>query len=434
MALQHSPHTVPPALKLLAVSFAYPPLAYPRSIQVARLLKYAPTATVLVCADEAEARRDPTLEPDAESHLEKCLRVPFSVTGRRGLANRASYRLYKPLWNRWNMAPDRYGPWKPAVLRAVADYVRADGRPPDALVTFGQPFTDHLIGLDLQSRYGLPWLAHFSDPWVDNPFNHYDARTRRLNLTLEQQVIEAADMLAFTSRETIDLVMRKYPAEWAEKARVLPQSFDPALFGTATPDGDSVLSVRYIGNFYGQRTPAPLITALRAMLDGDARALADVRFELVGVNDSEIVRRSGGAALPEGLVTVRPPVEYRESLRLMAEADGLLVIDAPADVSVFLPSKLIDYVGAGRPVLGLTPTGAAAALIQQLGGNVADPSDTQAMTGALRTFLSLLRRRRSEGVKQAWGTPEVRRRYEATHVARSFAEMLGEMLSAGRGR
>jgi hypothetical protein len=43
-------------------------------------------------------------------------------------------------------------------------------------------------------------------------------------------------------------------------------------------------------------------------------------------------------------------VGYQESLKLMSEADALLVIDAPADQSVFLPSKLIDYIGAGRPI------------------------------------------------------------------------------------
>nr|MBA2734039.1 exosortase/archaeosortase family protein [Acidobacteriota bacterium] len=41
--------------------------------------------------------------------------------------------------------------------------------------------------------------------------------------------------------------------------------------------------------------------------------------------------------LPEGLVVVKPPIKYLESLSLMASADGLLVIDAPAEKSVFLP-------------------------------------------------------------------------------------------------
>ena len=45
----------------------------------------------------------------------------------------------------------------------------------------------------------------------------------------------------------------------------------------------------------------------------------------------------------------------------------LLVIDAPADESLFLPSKLIDYLPARKPILGLTPArGASADLIRAL--------------------------------------------------------------------
>ena len=31
------------------------------------------------------------------------------------------------------------------------------------------------------------------------------------------------------------------------------------------------------------------------------------------------------------------------------------MIDAPADDSLFLPSKLVDYLPLGKPILGLTP-------------------------------------------------------------------------------
>ncbi|HKQ51355.1 MAG TPA: hypothetical protein VJT74_03235, partial [Pyrinomonadaceae bacterium] len=94
--------------ELLAVSFAFPPLAYPRSGQVARLLKHLSFRTALVCADERGARRDETLEPDAEERLYACLRVPFSLRGWRGHADRVASRLKLPLWNK---SPDQYASW-----------------------------------------------------------------------------------------------------------------------------------------------------------------------------------------------------------------------------------------------------------------------------------------------------------------------------------
>ena len=413
-----------PRLKLLAVSLAYPPLAYPRSIQVARLLKFLDASTVLVCCDEPGARKDFTIEPDAESKLAVCLRVPFEVSRGQRFFDSIAYRFHKRLWNRRNMAPDNYGSWKTAVLKEIDRYIRTNDFRPDAIVTFAQPFTDHLIGLELKNRYGLPWLAHFSDPWVDNPFNKYDEQTKALNLSLERKVVESADILAFTSEETIDLVMAKYPGEWRLKGQVLPQSFDPSLFQNNGSIKDRKITIRYIGNFYGNRTARPLIAALRLMIDNDRTTLENVCFELIGISDPAVIRDSGGDSLPAGLLNVYPSVEYRESLRLMSEADGLVVIDAPAELSVFLPSKLIDYIGAGRPVLGITPPGTAADLIRQLGGPVADPSDTREIRNILSSFIDLLKNRRKTAGNGPWGTPEVREQFEASIVAKSFEFML----------
>jgi hypothetical protein len=420
---QWSSEGAPP--ELLAVSFSFPPLAYPRSVQVARLLKHLKFKTVLVCADERGARLDPTIEPEAEARMRACLRVPFSIEGWRKQARRVASRFDLPLWNR---RPDEYVSWRPKALRAVRDYARSRSYKPDLIATFGQPMSDHLIGLELKKLYGVPWAAHFSDPWVDNPFNRYDRFTRRANLSLERKVMEAADRLIFTSHETIDLVLAKYPRSWKEKARVLPHSFDPSLYPSHSGESRAGMTIRYMGEFYGKRTPKPLIQTLRALLATTPELLKDVRFELIGPVNPETLDGLRLEEMPEGLIHIKASVDYQESLRLAANADGLLIIDAPAKRSVFLPSKLIDYIGAARPILALTPQGTAAGIIKELGGWVADPLDLEGMKRELEAFLSYLSRNRDEA-HEVWGEPEVRKTYEAAFVASSFENMMRELLS-----
>jgi len=410
--------------ELLAISFAFPPLAYPRSGQVARLLRHLSFNTTLVCADEEGARLDPTLEPDAESRLSKCLRVPFPPEGAHRHADRLAARLRLPVWGK---IPDEFKSWGRPALKALGRFADARGYRPDIVASFGQPMSDHLIGLKLKGLYGVPWVAHFSDPWVDNPFDRRDPVARRINLSLERRVMERADRLIFTSEETVELVMEKYPPALKQKARVLPHSFDQTLYtpGAGGVVGDTV--VRYTGELYGRRTPRPLVEALRSILADAPGLLTGVRFELIGQVSSEALAESGLESLPEGLVGMRPPVSYRESLSLASAADGLLIIDAPAERSVFLPSKLVDYVGAGRPILGLTPPGASERLIRQLGGWTADPTDVTAMRRATEDFLSFLSSDRGER-STPWGKPEVRALYEAPAVAESFERMLLELL------
>jgi glycosyltransferase involved in cell wall biosynthesis len=415
-------------MRILAVSFAYPPLAYPRSIQVARLMKYCGFRTVLVCADEPGVRIDESIEPEAESFLEECIRVPVRESRMSQTVDRLSHRFARSIWIRRNLAPDRYGMWKSDVLATLNTYSRERRYKPDAIVTFAQPFTDHLIGLKLKELTGRPWIAHFSDPWVDNPFTPYDEPTRATNEKLEGLVARAADRLVFTSQETVELFLRKYPAELRKKTRVLPQCYDTDRYGTKRAEPDGIVTIRYLGNFYGHRKPTPLILALHQIAQTNPASLANVAIELVGSGDpNEVAELSSG--LPENIVSTRDSVKYSESLRLMADSDGLLIIDAPADLSVFLPSKLIDYIGAGRPIFGITPPGAASSLISELGGMLADPGSIDEVAGKLQEFIIYLKERRcSVDTNNVWGRAEIRDRYRAETVVAGFRSILRELI------
>lgn len=406
---------------MLAVSFAFPPLTYPRAAQVARLLKHSSVRTILVCADEANAAKDSSVHADADVFA--CLRVPFAISPLRRTINHVTHRFHRPLWNRLNVEPDRYGPWKPAVLAAIEKYLRQTTASPHVITTFSHPLSDHLIGLELKARYRRPWIAHFSDPWADNPYLRTDARSRERNLKLEHAVVKNADRLIFTSAETVDLVMDKYPGEWKSKVRVLPHSFESSQPRDTRTPPDSKIIVRYVGSFYGNRTPAPLFKTLEALCASDPGLMDEVRVELIGTMDHATIRDAGFDRLKEGLVTVHPQVPYMESLSLIGSADGLLIIDAPATVSVFLPSKLIECIGTGRPIFGFTPPGGSAKLIKELSGWVSDPQPAATAT-AFRDFLLFLRANRND--KSPWGDPNIRRRYEATRVAEMFDEIVAE--------
>jgi glycosyltransferase involved in cell wall biosynthesis len=294
---------------------------------------------------------------------------------------------------------------------------------PDVMATFGVPMSDHLLGLRLKAKFGLPWIAHFSDPWVDNAFHRNKVLANIVNRRLERQVISAADQLVFTSSETLDLVMRKYPSGWRAKTNVLPHSYDPALYSTPAPHpGGPVL--RYLGNFYGHRTPIPLFRALRSILDHEAQLLDNVRIELVGQLPRRMRLHPALRSLPAGLVRLVNTVPYSQSLRLMSDADLLLVIDAPDDLSVFLPSKLIEYLGSGTPIFGIVPPGTSARLLARVGALVADPRKPEEIVERLRQALHLVWDRRAAADRSEWGKAEVRAEFHVDRVRHAFLEIL----------
>lgn len=264
----------------------------------------------------------------------------------------------------------------------------------DAIVTWSQWHSAHLVGLEIKrANPGLRWLAHLSDPWVDNPLQPRHALARRANARWERDVFSNADVVEFTSPETLVDATERVPG-LATRATVVPHTFDDDLYSGRPPVGGPLI-VRYVGSFYGARTPAPLLAGLERLTDR-----RDLRVELVGHLPASMMKgATEWKALPPGLVVARGSVGYLQSLREMREADVLVLIDAPAARNVFVASKLVDYLGARRPIVAITPPGAAADLVLEIGGWVADPIDSEAVAGALSGALAQVRANRGDD----WG-------------------------------
>lgn len=416
-------------MNILAISFAYPPTALPRSIQVARLLTDLDADLTLFCADWIDATLDNSIYPNADKQIERIERVNFSTSKASRFGSRILYRTSRSAWNRIYRNPDKFKSWIKPVLEKVTKLTKTPTHHFDCIVSFGQPFSCHLIGLELKMRLQLPWIAYFSDPWTDNQYNEYDEHSRFLNLKLEASVVESADLILMNSIETIDLVFSKYAKSLKTKARVLPHAYDASLYGDRTlPISDRIV-IRHIGEFYGPRSPLPLLHAIIESDTANDPILNNISFELVGDYETgpDLEKLTSHRAARN--VKFQKRISYLESLNLMNRSDGLLLIDAPGELSVFLPSKLIDYIGSGRPIFGITPSGTADRLIKELGGVTANPSDIGSIRTQMAIFIDQIKNRKSLTSNEPWGEPSVRDRFDRRTVQRQFLELLLEATS-----
>lgn len=391
-------------MKAVFLSYAFPPLAAPRAVQVARLAKYSSLPIRLLCAGNPA-------EPPALRTAVDVMRFPDTSSR---WWRRAKHFLF---------LPDSERPWAESVARIALNKNLLAAE--DVLVTFGQPMSDHIAGLKIKRRLGVPWIAHFSDPWSDSPYLSRNPVSRRRLRHMERQVFAAADRLMFTSDETVDLVMHKYPADWRKKVSVLPHAYDPE-FAVDMARKDSTggrLMLRHMGNFYGPRNPLMLSQALLLLQRTQPAVLDNVTVELVGRWVDNERWSPAEAGLADTVLAFRKPVEYRESLRQMSTADALLIVDAPFAHNVFFPSKLVEYLWARKPILALTPTGPSAKIVTECGGMVASPENPQTIAAGLASMIGRLR-------SDAIGAPkeEVVARYDARRVAAEFDRVVNGLV------
>jgi hypothetical protein len=401
----------------LLLSYAFPPAALPEAYLSAKRLGGLADYDVDVVAfdpgDSSNIRIDHSLDRYVSERFDQIERLRMPPLAKLVTGGRAG-----PLFS----LPGLYTVMDRKVVRTAMQMMSRQYR---AMITWSQWHSIHLAGLELKRRFpGLPWLAHFSDPWSDNPFAMGGA-LRRYDRYLEGKVYRAADVLSFTSPETIDLVFRD-GRPFRDKAVDLPHSFEPALYPPQARPNEGPLILRSLGNFYGLRSPEPLFKGLAILRDRAPAQFASVRVELVGSTPAEFRKSMALASLPGDTVRFVTPVDYATSLALMRSADLLLNIDAPFTHSVFLPSKLVDYIGAERPIIGITPSGTASRLIGALGGWVAGPTDPEGIASVLAAALTYVEHNR--GV--SWGAPEIRRSYAASTVAEQFGRLVGTAMGA----
>lgn len=431
---------------LLALAWVMPPLVFPRSLQVSRTLRALSqrgwkTSVIAVPPDvESLAAQDSRLEGfyrdsyeiEYVEPREEIKPSPLWLRVIRRLSP-ASYRgndardeiESSPLWLRVARRLSRMKNFRdPNWVRrsSAAIYRHLESESPDALISFAQPWINHLVALRVKRRYPqLPWIVHFSDPWVDSPyFTPPDEKARATAIKQEREIISAADAVIFTTRETTDLVMAKYPGSWAKKTHVLPHGYDADLLDLIEPrPKPEKFTIIHTGNLYEKREPLTLLRALATLRAERTSAMPQVEF--VGhatptMHDMVIQLNLGD------IVSLTPNLPFLDSLAIAQSADLLLVIDAPAEQSVFLPSKTVDYLSLRRPILGLTPlVGASARVLGGLGFPTVDPTDEAGILAMLRE--SIARWQRGESATPM-STPEKLRAFDIREVVTGFEEVV----------
>ena len=326
--------------------------------------------------------------------------------------------------------PDAFTGWIPAAVLAGWRAIRRHRV--EHLISSGPPWTSHLVGLMLARLSGLPWTAHFRDPWVMSRvemarFKPVSAQSRRLEAALERMVVTRADTVVCVTEEHAALLRRVHAQTDASKFVTIPNGFDGVEWeelaggdrSDAAEGGSFVIT--YAGTLYDRRTPAPLFRALRALIDAGEVDRERIRIDLLGRCDVADGRRVSDLAAECGLsdcVRLTGPLRRSDALRRMTQSDLLLLLAEGLTLQV--PGKTYEYLRAGRPVLALAPEGAVARLLRRTAGTwVIDPADQIGLITALREAY----RRWADGTELPAPDPAAVAAFDRRILAGRFAEV-----------
>ena len=238
-------------------------------------------------------------------------------------------------------------------VRAAARVALARDERPDVVWTTGPPPSTNVIGLALQRRLGLPWVADIRDGWRFER-NHADfplAAQRALDDWLDHRLTAAADRVTAV---TAPIARDAHDRLGARHAATISNGFDlDELDELAGPPPPGLLnagrhSLLYTGRLgYAKRSPAALLEGLRALSAATrtrraaSRCCSPARSETTSAHRS---RRPTSAGMTRALGSL----DRTTTMRLQRATDTLLLITTgnPSETG----QKLFEYLAADRPV------------------------------------------------------------------------------------
>lgn len=290
-----------------------------------------------------------------------------------------------PFPSRMRVFTSRWAPraaWLPGGFRATWRAVKATS--PDVLVTSGPPHWVHLVGMQVASRSGLPWVADLRDPWVAGaPIGGLPTRGRlaaRVQRRLEREVMSRADGVIANTPGAARVIGDTYP-EVIERLHVIRNGFDAEDYDSLVRNPGSHFV--HAGQITGRRDPGSLLDALK---------LCDPppRLRLLGLKRGwphDLVRDVGSRSLDD-TVEIAGHQPFRATCQEIVDAAVLVLVDSPGR-RVGVPAKLYEYLGARRPILAITEPDSETA--ETLAGTdvahvCATPGDSTAIAAAVQVL------------------------------------------------
>ena len=287
----------------------------------------------------------------------------------------------------YSLFPRVDGGFKNALAYARRAIHELSADPPDAVLASGPPFFVFVAAMFTARHFNVPLVLDYRDEWTECPFDFVDKSGN--DLWWERRCLRSAAAVVFVTQSLRQHALKTFPELAAERTHHLANGWEAQDFDSRSPDapgavaaGHRVLSLAHIGNLAGHTPPHAFLRTLDALVRDDPAWKQRLQVQLIGRRspDADAAIRSFAHG---GLLQVVDHVSKREASARMQAADALLIISIP-ELDRSLPSKLIDYIAAGRPVLIFGSPGESSELVERLGvGQLVPTDDPAALARAL---------------------------------------------------
>ncbi len=361
------------ALKVLIISYYWPPAGGPGVQRWLKFVKYLPDFNVepivyipenpnYPLVDEsliAEVSKDVTIikQPISEPYkLAGLFSKKSSSTISKGIIPEQKTQSFiekAMLYIRGNFfIPDARKSWVKPSVAYLSNYIEKENI--STIITTGPPHSLHLIGLQLKKKLGVKWIADFRDPWTTIGYHKQlklTKKSKQKHKALEKLVLNTADDIVVTSSVT----KTEFEAITNKPIEVITNGYD--YESVESKPLDAKFTIAHIGSLLSKRNPIILWQVLSELVQEHEGFSKDFQLNFVGAVSETVLQSIETVGLANH-VNNAGYVSHKESIIYQKSSQVLLLVEIDSkETKCIIPGKLFEYMVSNRPILALGPQG-----------------------------------------------------------------------------
>lgn len=300
--------------------------------------------------------------------------------------------------------PDLYRGWSGPATKIGLQLLRQEKF--DAIFSTSPPNTDHQVGLALKRKSAIPWIADFRDPWASETLDRDESPgwRQRLDLKLERNCVESADLVLCNTDQFRDTMKSRYPTLPSERFETLTNGFDDVEAPADLKMGKhKPLRCLHLGGIYGSRRIDTFCGAIGSLIANSRLNPEEIKISFVGYVDGfqrAACEKTTGKLIERGVIEFLP-ISKHEATKLLWGADLLLVFQGAYQLQI--PLKFYEYLATGKPMFAVARPGALTDLMTKTQTGIWAEEDDQ--TQIAKRFLAAINvpAQPPEHIQKTWG-------------------------------
>ncbi len=312
-------------LRALIITYCYPPYSSPESYVTYKLLNSLSSFCDVTLLKPSYNNLKPSKLKNNFHTID--VKIPYLLD-------------YLLNFKRLPIRPDRFIFYYPVFKKELSKIKINDF---DFVMTRSQFHSTHLLGLFLKKKYGIKWLAHFSDPWHKNPVQRKVPIFDSLSHRWQNLVLKNTDLNTFPLSNLMNFFNNQITTNIKKKSIIVPHSL---LDFKNNKKISKQFVIRYFGKIYAGRKIKNTLIALTKLIKNYDKA--KVEFYV----DEDFFENNKHLIHNFKKIKFLKYLEFNEYFKTINESSILILIDIDEVYgNLFFQSKLVDYLQSRRPIL-----------------------------------------------------------------------------------